>query len=100
MACSVRRSTTGCSITTCSARGYPHGSHLCGRPRRDLVTHCIASTLTRNGVKRMNEENELKVDRRNVLLGAGKAAAAGVVATLGAGAATTANAEGTVGQEC
>ena len=38
----------------------------------------------------MNEEHELNVDRRNVLLGAGKAAAAGVVATLGAGAATTA----------
>ncbi len=35
----------------------------------------------------MNEEHELKVDRRNVLLGAGKAAAVGVVATLGAGAA-------------
>ena len=48
----------------------------------------------------MNEEHELKVDRRNVLLGAGKAAAAGVVATLGAGTATTAQAEGTVGQEC
>jgi uncharacterized protein (TIGR02118 family) len=48
----------------------------------------------------MNEEHELKVDRRNVLLGAGKAAAAGVVATLGAGAATTAQAEGAVGQEC
>ncbi len=48
----------------------------------------------------MNEEHEIKVDRRNVLLGAGKVAAAGVVATLGAGAATTAQAEGTVGQEC
>jgi uncharacterized protein (TIGR02118 family) len=48
----------------------------------------------------MNEEHELNVDRRNVLLGAGKAAAAGVVATLGATAATTAHAEGKVGQEC
>jgi uncharacterized protein (TIGR02118 family) len=48
----------------------------------------------------MNEQHEPKVDRRNVLLGAGKAAAAGVVATLGAGTATTAQAEGTVGQEC
>jgi uncharacterized protein (TIGR02118 family) len=48
----------------------------------------------------MNEERELNVDRRSVLLGAGKAAAAGLVATVGAGVATKASAEGTVGQEC
>ena len=48
----------------------------------------------------MNEEHEPNVDRRSVLLGAGKAAAAGLVATVGVGATTTARAEGTVGQEC
>jgi len=48
----------------------------------------------------MNEKHEVNVDRRNVLLGAGTAAAAGVVATLGAVTPGTAKAEGTVGQEC
>ena len=48
----------------------------------------------------MNEEHEVKVDRRSVLLGAGTAAAAGVVATFGAVTPSTANAEGVVGQEC
>ena len=48
----------------------------------------------------MNEEHEVNVDRRSVLLGAGTAAAAGVVATFGALTPSTANAEGTVGQEC
>ena len=35
----------------------------------------------------MSEQNETNVDRRTVLLGAGTAAAAGVVATFGAGTA-------------
>ena len=42
----------------------------------------------------MQNEN---VDRRSVLLGAGTAAAAGVVASFGA---TTAEAQGRVDQEC
>jgi uncharacterized protein (TIGR02118 family) len=43
---------------------------------------------------------EPQCDRRSLLLGAGKAAAAGVAATLGAGAAGIANAQATAGQEC
>lgn len=39
-------------------------------------------------------------DRRTVLLGAGKVAAAGVAATLGAAATGEARAEGVAGQEC
>jgi uncharacterized protein (TIGR02118 family) len=48
----------------------------------------------------MSQEHETNIDRRSVLLGAGKAAAAGVVAAIGTGAAGTAEAEGVVGQEC
>jgi uncharacterized protein (TIGR02118 family) len=43
---------------------------------------------------------EAHYDRRNVILGAGKAAAAGVAVTLGATASTTAHAQGTPGEEC
>jgi uncharacterized protein (TIGR02118 family) len=39
-------------------------------------------------------------DRRALILGAGSAAAAGVAATLGAGAPARADAQGTTGQEC
>jgi uncharacterized protein (TIGR02118 family) len=45
----------------------------------------------------MTQENEQQYDRRTVLLGAGTAAAAGVVATLGTGEA---QAQGRVDQEC
>ena len=48
----------------------------------------------------MSQEHESNIDRRSVLLGAGKAAAAGVVAAIGTGTAGTAHAEGSVGQEC
>lgn len=47
----------------------------------------------------MNEESA-SYDRRSVLLGAGKAAAAGVAVTLGATVAGTAQAQGTIDQEC
>jgi uncharacterized protein (TIGR02118 family) len=47
----------------------------------------------------MNPLSASQYDRRSVLLGAGKAAAAGVAVTLGA-AAGTAQAQSTVGQEC
>jgi uncharacterized protein (TIGR02118 family) len=46
----------------------------------------------------MNDEST-SLDRRSVLLGAGKAAAAGVAVTLGAATSGTAQAQGTVGQE-
>jgi uncharacterized protein (TIGR02118 family) len=46
----------------------------------------------------MSHESETQYDRRSVLLGAGTAAAAGVAVTLGA--TGTAQAQGTVGQEC
>jgi uncharacterized protein (TIGR02118 family) len=45
----------------------------------------------------MTQDNEQQYDRRTVLLGAGTAAAAGVVATLGTGEA---QAQGRVDQEC
>jgi uncharacterized protein (TIGR02118 family) len=41
-----------------------------------------------------------QLDRRALMLGAGKVAAAGVAATLGAVSASEAHAEGVVGQEC
>jgi uncharacterized protein (TIGR02118 family) len=47
----------------------------------------------------MSQVTDSQYDRRSVILGAGKVAAAGVAATLGT-AAGTAQAEGTVGQEC
>jgi uncharacterized protein (TIGR02118 family) len=46
----------------------------------------------------MSHESESQYDRRSVLLGAGKAAAAGVAVTLGA--TGVAQAQGKVGQEC
>lgn len=39
-------------------------------------------------------------DRRTLLLGAGSAAAAGIAATIAVGTPTSAEAQGTVGQEC
>ncbi len=47
----------------------------------------------------MTQSTESQYDRRSVLMGAGKVAAAGVAATMG-GIATTAQAQGNVGQEC
>ena len=45
----------------------------------------------------MNDQNDNSIDRRAVLLGAGTAAAAGVVAAFGS---TSAQAQGRVDQEC
>ena len=47
----------------------------------------------------MSDQHE-NVDRRSVILGAGKVAAAGVAATLSAGVATQAAAQSSAGQEC
>jgi uncharacterized protein (TIGR02118 family) len=48
----------------------------------------------------MSEQIEQSLDRRTLIVGAGKVAAAGVAATLGATVATRAAAQGTAGQEC
>ena len=47
----------------------------------------------------MSQQNE-NIDRRSVILGAGKAATVGVAATLGTGVASRAAAQGASGQEC
>src|SRR6185503_5656074 len=57
---------------------------------------CSSSTTKVGGYPNMTEQTEV-VDRRSVLLGAGTAAAAGVVAAFGA---SQAEAQGRVDQEC
>jgi uncharacterized protein (TIGR02118 family) len=47
----------------------------------------------------MSEQND-NIDRRSMILGAGKVAGLGVAATLSAGVATRAAAQGAAGQEC